>query len=630
MRGLLSALLLSLYLFGCEPEQVPATQTVVRIDATPSVRAAMQKLRVRTSALQGSLWEKRNDKVFTLEELPWPVDIVVTPRAESQADKQFELIADALDASNASLVQRRVLTGFVRRQQRILTVTLDTCGNMPFGSLCEPDLDCLGPSCLTCVDGNCVATPLSSPEVLTPLVPPDEGEGGIPVSVPPDIDGSIVDPMDAGLPADGGVEGGVDTGVPNDTGPGQTGCDPGSERNTLGVCSDIDECARMLDDCDHEPGACVNGMGGFSCACPTGYRGMGRGANGCVDIDECTEQTDTCDALAACVNTAGGYSCGNCPSGYSPGAGGACVDINECTTANGGCDTSPMAICNNRAGMANTCSCPSGYTGNGVGASGCADPCASNPCGGGLVCSRSALGTATCSAACAATGAGGCQPGDTCVTDADCRLAGDTAATCDATSKVCVTVCATISITSQANLDAARYCREITGDLLVNPNFATIPATAMPYLTRVRGNVSGGSASGNTVFQAITLNTLQTVDGNVEFIFVQNLARATFPRLTSIGGVLTFGVMPSFQQLSLPLLTTVTRNVSLTNLPMTQLDIGRLQTIGGTLNLSSLCQLPWSQVSRISALVASPTVSNIGCCAGTTVSQACSGSCTCN
>ncbi len=50
-----------------------------------------------------------------------------------------------------------------------------------------------------------------------------------------------------------------------------------------GACTDIDECAAGLDDCDDDPAArCENTTGGFLCECPPGSSGSGRGAVGCT------------------------------------------------------------------------------------------------------------------------------------------------------------------------------------------------------------------------------------------------------------------------------------------------------------------------------------------------------------
>jgi hypothetical protein len=686
-RALLRSVALAalvLLALGCDPEDVPATQTTVRIDATPEVRAAMSQLRVRTSASRGGSWQKRNDRSFPLDQLEWPVDVVITPRAESAADEQFELIAEALDQSDMPLVQARVLTGFVRRRQRTLTLLLSACADMPLGNLCEGDPECYGPSCLTCIEGRCVETPLTAPESLTPLTP-DAPDGGADSQSPIVEDEGGITPIEKdggdGALVDGGLDGGLDSGMeadgmtaPPDADSGLVACDPGSERNASSVCVDIDECARGTDDCDREPKACVNTMNGFACACSTGFRGTGRGQDGCVDIDECTEGTDSCDALAMCNNTPGGYACGSCPSGYSPGAGGTCTDINECTSANGGCDTSPMATCNNQLGMPNTCTCPSGYTGNGVGTSGCADinecmsnnggcdtspmascgnrvglpntcacpagyagngvgangctdPCSPNPCGTGFTCTRSAQATAVCGATCAISGGPGCLPGDKCATDADCRTRGDSTATCDATDKVCTNICPETTISDPIHLTSSRYCREINGKLTLNPPFAEIASTEFPYLTRVRGDLVVGSIV-NNVTRSITLSALRTIDGTLAIANSLMLNTVSLPRLTTVGANVSMAQLTALQRLSMPQLSSVTGNFALVGLSaLVQLDVNSLTAAGGSMTFFLLCRLPSTQVSRFTGAA----FTNVGCCTSSTTQINCTaGACSCN
>jgi hypothetical protein len=634
MRRLLLALTASSLALACSPEvtSVPATQIVIRIEADSSMRASMHSLRVRTAAPEAESWVERNDKSFAGGSLLWPVEIVVFPRSEALAARQFEVIADALDAEGAVLAQARVLTGFVLREQRVVQLTLSACGARPLGFVCEQDPECLGPKCSTCVEASCAQTPFSDPAGL-PVFAPDSqlvpGQTHTDMEGGPDANDELdADRQDGGIPdvheQDGDRPDGSDT-------LGPTSCEQGSERTDAGACLDVDECARGLDDCDDVPSACVNlenGLG-FSCACPTGYRGEGRGPDGCADIDECMEQTDSCDALAPCKNSLGSYSCGDCPAGYTAGAGGVCQDLDECASNNGGCDTTPIADCLNQVGAPNTCKCPTGYAGNGVGSGGCVDPCTPNPCGTGLTCTRTPSATASCAASCASS-AIGCQPGDACATDAECRTGGDSSATCDATAKVCVRICPSTTIVSQASLDAARYCKEVNGELRIEPNFTTIDATGFPYLTRVRGPIIAvGGITGILPIQSITIPNLQTVDGDISFSALVQMTLLSLPRLATAGsvGVANNG---SLTHLSLPQLRSVTRTFMLyQNRSLERVDIGRLTAVG-ELRLQALCRLPWTQVQPISALGATQTIASIGCCNMSTDRFACGSECSCN
>jgi hypothetical protein len=134
----------------------------------------------------------------------------------------------------------------------------------------------------------------------------------------------------------------------------------GSGRGANG-CADVDECAAGSDNCDNDPNACRNTVGGFECGCPNGFSGNGVGSDGCRDIDECASNADDCDEdPQACRNTAGGFEC-RCPTGFEGngrGSGG-CTDVDECARDNGGCH--PQRRCMNTVGS-NTCgSCAAGW-----------------------------------------------------------------------------------------------------------------------------------------------------------------------------------------------------------------------------------------------------------------------------
>ena len=87
------------------------------------------------------------------------------------------------------------------------------------------------------------------------------------------------------------------------------------------LCSDTDECASGLDNCDQ---VCSNDNGGFSCSCLDGFQLLNNsrtcegtkstasmsiiaGIAYCVDIDECA--ISPCDANAQCRNVPGTFLC---------------------------------------------------------------------------------------------------------------------------------------------------------------------------------------------------------------------------------------------------------------------------------------------------------------------------------
>ena len=68
------------------------------------------------------------------------------------------------------------------------------------------------------------------------------------------------------------------------------------------TCIDVDECSSpSLNNC-HGNAACSNVIGGFTCACNTGYQGNGVE---CTDVNEC--DASPCGTSAECANTDGRY-----------------------------------------------------------------------------------------------------------------------------------------------------------------------------------------------------------------------------------------------------------------------------------------------------------------------------------
>ena len=170
-------------------------------------------------------------------------------------------------------------------------------------------------------------------------------------------------------------------------------------------CTDVDECALGIDECDlsMDRAWCNNTYGGYECYCNDGYYGDGFS---CTNSDECgvvcggddcgyscqdaADQgeecmtacwpvcegptdvgmhmnvsdswygTHQCSELGICNDTVGSYSC-SCPWGFD-GDGFNCTDIDECGTDTDMCHTD--AVCENDFGGYN-CTCDVGYIGDG-------------------------------------------------------------------------------------------------------------------------------------------------------------------------------------------------------------------------------------------------------------------------
>ena len=113
--------------------------------------------------------------------------------------------------------------------------------------------------------------------------------------------------------------------------------------------SEQDECSLALDDCDRDPPACIDRsavQGGYACACPEGYTGMGAGRDGCQNVDECDRSTTPCES-GRCVDTRGSYRC--CADTCESVDKVACQDgqLSTCVLDQDGCRVSSVTSCTN-------------------------------------------------------------------------------------------------------------------------------------------------------------------------------------------------------------------------------------------------------------------------------------------
>ncbi|KAA8592798.1 hypothetical protein FQN60_018253 [Etheostoma spectabile] len=102
-------------------------------------------------------------------------------------------------------------------------------------------------------------------------------------------------------------------------------CPKGFILDTASYCADEDECV-LQSPCSH---SCNNIMGGFSCACPSGFT-ISTETNTCQDIDECSQGSHMCHYNQQCVNTVGTYRCqAKCGPGFKPSIAGTSY-VDEC------------------------------------------------------------------------------------------------------------------------------------------------------------------------------------------------------------------------------------------------------------------------------------------------------------
>ncbi|KAM7341271.1 uncharacterized protein ACRADG_012210 [Cochliomyia hominivorax] len=141
-------------------------------------------------------------------------------------------------------------------------------------------------------------------------------------------------------------------------------CETGLQRNSLGVCVDINECLLPTNPCGSHQ-RCINTNGSYRCQnrlkCPAGYKSNPKGTE-CIDIDECETGEHNCVDNQICRNRNGGFVC-SCPPGHKlthlHNGESRCIDINEC-------DQRGLSLCPANAQCINTigsyfCECKSGF-----------------------------------------------------------------------------------------------------------------------------------------------------------------------------------------------------------------------------------------------------------------------------
>ena len=181
-------------------------------------------------------------------------------------------------------------------------------------------------------------------------------------------------------------------------------------------------------------------------------------------------------------------------------------------------------------------------------------------------------------------------------------------------------VCPQLTVNSRADIDSARNCSEIDGDLTLLGGTSEITASDFPNLTKVRGNLTVTSFSArDPKLTNLTLGALQTVGGTLQIANQSTLLTASFPALTTVGSPgagsslqVTFSAL---RLLSLPALTTVNGSVQLG--PASQLcsaNIRRVTRITGYATLSDLPNIPASALRGVVRAASGSSRSAVGCC----------------
>lgn len=351
--------------FGCA--ESASTQVVVLMDTDYETPAEVDRIRARVSKVLDT-------ETGTEERETWVREFAVTKNAggspdahtlpatfgilpgsgDSERDIVIEL--EALEGgSERALVSRRVRTGFMRGETRLLRMHLyRACAAIT----CSSGESCGCADVATCTAPSCIdeAVPAEDLELISDsgVLP---GDAGIPM-------------FDAGIPGSGIPDAGIpDSGIPDGSVPdgGTVNCEPplticGSD------CVNADADPRYCGDCETacmagdicESGRCIDpgdcrtndtGCTGFSyCDEETGEC-----LPGCTDSAQCVGDEEVCDLdLRACVCDSGLARCGSvcvdtqnnplfcgdcitvCDVGHICELG-VCVDPDDCRTNGIGC-----------------------------------------------------------------------------------------------------------------------------------------------------------------------------------------------------------------------------------------------------------------------------------------------------
>jgi hypothetical protein len=203
-----------------------------------------------------------------------------------------------------------------------------------------------------------------------------------------------------------------------------------------------------------------------------------------------------------------------------------------------------------------------------------------------------------------------------CSDEADCSGIGSSREP----SGECVVRCPSVVVATHADLQAARHCREIDGDLeLRASDFAGIGADDLPYLERVSGSIL---SVGGSPLEGISLPALREVgtpgaQNIIELGFdASTLQRISLPALETVHGDMAITAAGALTELDAARLTTVDGAFGLINLPhLTSVDLNEDLHAGRLIAFEYLCAMPYAALPDTSDLAAEQkSVRDLGCC----------------
>lgn len=269
-------------LLACETETriVPATELMLRINATPAVAERAHKLELLSATREGEGWKELQTLASPSTPVKFPVDVPWVPAKGIDFAIPRELIARVRDSNGAILTEMRRLTTFVHQQTRILDLILSLCQDGSDIPGCEHDEVCHGEGCKSCEQGRCEVVPFIAGDTLPRLLGP---------------------PLDGGMPD---AEAGVDS-TPDADEAGIGACDANSATcpdacispPCGAACVDYDV-YRCVGKDNRTPQICQGGMLHELPPCPN----FCRDGIGCVEVPSCPSR-DGCVAGSSCCES---------------------------------------------------------------------------------------------------------------------------------------------------------------------------------------------------------------------------------------------------------------------------------------------------------------------------------------
>jgi glucose/arabinose dehydrogenase len=114
--------------------------------------------RVSLSTFERGDWHPATATTTAVAQITWPLEMVLSPRLDSEASTMFQIVVDALSDDGRSIAQTRAISHFERGRSGVLELELFGCPGAEPDLLCAAE-GCDGQDCLVCTkEGTCEPT----------------------------------------------------------------------------------------------------------------------------------------------------------------------------------------------------------------------------------------------------------------------------------------------------------------------------------------------------------------------------------------------------------------------------------------------------------------------------------------